>query len=447
MIVMKFGGTSVQNEEAINRVISIVSGRLREKPVVVVSALAKVTRLLVQIAESAENGNVDSVRDDLAALRKRHHEVCNALLTGDLLEETIDKVDEFCKGLSLFVEGVCQIGELSPRSRARIISTGELLSSTVVSAAMNARGIKCHWVDARRLIITDDNHLSAKPDFDTTTANVRRIVPREFKGADVVITQGFISSTSEGAPSVLGFEGSDYSAAIFAMALDADKVEIWTDVDGIRTADPRVVESTSKITRVSYEEAAEMSHLGARVLHPMTMGPARRKNIPIMVLNTMNPEGEGSVVAKNDSCLEGPKSVAFLTEIDFLEITSDKVKSSVNMLSEVFNILKSYKLEVSLMSISVSKLSLTFESGQKSLKAAVKELSEIFNVTLYKDKSQISVVGKNVHLYRNLMDDICSCGNIYLMSQGASLMDISVVVDRDRVNEIVNELHNRIFNG
>lgn len=444
---MKFGGTSVQNEEAINRVVSIVSHRLREKPVVVVSALAKVTRLLVQIAEEAENGNIDSVRADMAALRKRHHEVSSALLNGELLESTIDRIDVFCRELSLFVEGVCQIGELSPRSRARIIATGELLSSTIVSAAMNAKGIKCNWVDARRLIITDDNHLSAKPDMEITSANIRRILPRELKGADMILTQGFISSTTEGAPSVLGFEGSDYSAAIFAMGLDADRVEIWTDVDGIRTADPRVVETTSKITKVSYEEAAEMSHLGARVLHPMTMGPARTKNIPIMVLNTMNPDNEGSVVTKDDSSPEGPKSVAFLTDIDYLEIDAKGVKGGVNMLQDVFSVLKAHRIEISLISIAVSKLSLTFESGQKGLTSAFKELSESYNLTHYKDKSQISVVGKNVHLHNNIVDNICSCGKVYMLTQGASLMDVSAVVDRDRVKEIVNELHNKFFNA
>ncbi len=447
MIVMKFGGTSVQNEEAIGRVVSIVRGRLAEKPVVVVSALSKVTRLLVKMAEDAENGNADSVRTSLAQLRKRHYDVCDAMLGGELLEQTKDKVDDFCKQLGTFVEGVCQIGELSPRSKARIMATGELLSSTIVSAAMNAAGLRCRWVDARRLIITDDNYLNARPDLGVSAANICRIIPRESKGADVVLTQGFISSTTEGGPSVLGFEGSDYSAAIIGMALDADRVEIWTDVDGIRTSDPRVVSPTAKIGRVSYEEAAQMAYLGARVLHPMTIGPARGRNIPIMVLNTMNPACEGSTVAMYDGKTGGPKAVAFLCDIDYVEISAPDNTNSVEMISDVFSILKENKLEISLISHSVGRLSFTLESGQPGLASAVRTLSARYTLVHYRDKSQLSVVGRELEVCKGISDDIKACGKVYMMSQGASMMDVSAVVDRDSLDKMVNELHKILFNG
>lgn len=445
MIVMKFGGTSVQNKEAIERVISIVSGRLREKPLVVVSALAKVTRLLVQIAEEAENRNVEAYKADLVALRERHCGLCREMLSGEILEDTLSKVGQICSDLEAFVEGVGQIGELSPRSKARIISTGEILSSTIVAAAFNEKGISCNWADARRMIITDDNYLSAKPDLDICQANIKRIIPAFAKGVKVVLTQGFVSSTTAGFSSVLGFEGSDYSAAIFGMALNADRVEIWTDVDGIRTADPRVVGKTAKIGTASYEEAAVMAYLGARVLHPLTIGPARRRNIPIMVLNTMNPEGEGSSVAKDVDIPEGPKSVAFLTEIDYLEISAPVQKSVSAMLGDILPVLRANKLEISLMSTSVSKVSLTFECGQAGLQNAVAELSESYDVTYFRDKSQISVVGKNVASCPGIMDAVRESGKVSMLSFGSSMMDLSAVVDRKDVKEIVNELHNRLF--
>ena len=255
MIIMKFGGTSVQNAEAIRRVIGIVRGRMAEKPLVVVSALSKVTRQLCGIAEAAQGRREDEFRELLSALRKRHCDLADELLPegSALLQDCLGRIGQLCDELEDFVYGVFRIAELSPRSYARIVSTGELLSSVIVSAAMNAAGLSCHWADARRMMVTDCNYMSAAPDLEATEANVRREYPALSKGASVILTQGFIASSVEGFPSVLGFEGSDYSAAIFGMALNASRVEIWTDVDGIRTADPRIVSDTGRIARLSYD--------------------------------------------------------------------------------------------------------------------------------------------------------------------------------------------------
>ena len=278
MIVMKFGGTSVQDEEAIRRVISIVRGRLSQHPLVVVSALAKVTRLLGEIASEAESQHEEKVKELLLQLSERHFGLAKALLSSSpgLLDECLGDVRKHIQGLETFVGGVCQIGELSPRSHARVISMGEILSSTIISYAFNAEGISCKWIDARRMVTTDDNYLNARPDMSVTEANVKRIIGLESNGTDIILTQGFVASTAAGATSVLGFEGSDYSAAIFGMALEAERVEIWTDVDGIRTTDPRLLDGTKKIDAISYEEAAEMAAMGARVLHPLTIEQGRR---------------------------------------------------------------------------------------------------------------------------------------------------------------------------
>lgn len=448
MIVMKFGGTSVQNEEAISKVISIVKTRLKDRPLVVVSAFAKVTRTLCELADEARGKRSDRVKDLVDSLVERHHNVANALLADNrqVLDETLCKVDEVCKYLLEFAQGVCRIGELSSRSEAQIISTGEVLSSIIVSAAMNVHGVKSNWVDARRLIVTNDNYLSAKPDLDTTTANVLRIIPEQMKGADIVLTQGFIASTSAGTTSVLGFEGSDYSAAIFGMALDAERVEIWTDVDGIRTADPRVVTETCRIDKVSYEEAAEMAYLGARVLHPLTIEPARKKNIPIQVLNTMNPENIGSLVLKGDNIGDGVKSVAFRNDIDFIEISSKGLDGVTSMIGKVFGILRECKIEASLVSASESKVSFTLEGGQPGFQTALDKLYAVSDVTLYRDKAQVSLVGRNVVLDKDLVKEILSLSYpVYMMSQGASLMNISFVIDKGNVVDCVNRLHGKIF--
>ena len=351
MIIIKFGGTSVQNEEAIGRVISIVSGKLKEKPLVVVSALAKVTRLLCMLAEEAEAQHEDGVKDLLRQLRERHFNLARNLLAErpNLLENCLQDVERLISDLETFVGGVCMIGELSPRSEARIISTGELLSSTIIAYAFNANGITCHWIDARRMITTDDHYLYARPDLEVTEANIKRIVGLESRGADLILTQGFVASTNKGVTSVLGFEGSDYSAAIFGMALDAERVEIWTDVDGIRTADPRVISHTGKIDVVSYEEAAEMAAMGARVLHPLTIEPARKKNIPIKVLNSTNPECEGTMVVRSDQAPDGPKSIAFRDGILFVKVTSDKLEGVTSMLGKVFATLYPRRIPVTLL--------------------------------------------------------------------------------------------------
>lgn len=450
---MKFGGTSVRNKEAIERVVSIVRSRLSEKPLVVVSALAKVTRLLCQIAEEAESRHPSEVEGLLASLRDRHTSLAAELLAGSdensgrnsLLTECLSRVNALCDSLTDFVRGVCQIGELSPRSYARIVSTGELLSSVIVSAAMNARGISCGWLDARDMVVTDSDYMSAAPDLAATEANVKRIVPEASKGVSVLLTQGFIASSAEGYVSVLGFEGSDYSAAIFGMALDAARVEIWTDVDGIRSADPRVVPDTERIARVSYEEASEMAFLGARVLHPLTIEPARKRNIPVCVLNSMNPSCAGSVVT-GEKVESGPKTVSSRDDVDYLEIRSGKIMGVSAMMSAVFREICAAAVRICLVCASESLLSITMESGQPGAEAFVASLRKMFDVTLYRDKAQISVVGKDAVLVPGLADNMLhSAEKVYMMSQSPSLLSSSIVIDRENMEKAVTSLHRALF--
>ncbi len=363
MIVMKFGGTSVQDAAAIRRVIEIVRGRLPEKPLVVVSALARVTRLLVDIAAAQDQTEL------LEALRTRHTDLCEELLTGALFTDTLEKVEQLCES----IEG--------QHDEPTVISVGELLSSTIVSAAFNQAGIPCRWVDARDVLQTSGDRMSGRPDLGRVT----ECAPEVFRpNAGLAVTQGFIATSEEGLPSVLGFEGSDYSAAIFGMALDAARVEIWTDVDGIRTADPRYVPETCRILRVSYDEAAEMARLGARVLHPMTIYPARTKQIPIRVLNTGNPSCPGSQVEAESA--DGPKCVALLTLQDSREIGSR---------------------------------ALAGETAGQAL---------------------VSVIGRNLGEEERLAVEAVSGKEATVAP-----LSVSVTVDADRAKTLVTEIHNRLF--
>ncbi|SKC36944.1 aspartate kinase [Bacteroidales bacterium WCE2008] len=317
---MKFGGTSVKDEAAISRVIGIVRGRLAEKPLVVVSAMSKVTRNLCSLGEAAAAGNEAEVSMILKELRERHFGTAAELMQGGLLEETKSRLAEILESLSEMAAKVAGAGKLDDDMNSAIISCGELMSSIIVGAAMNAAGLRCTWLDARKMMTTDSAWLAARPDMDATEAKVRKAVDGS---AEVFLTQGFIAADTAGRTTVLGFEGSDYSAAIFGRCLDAARVEIWTDVDGIRSADPRIVEDTCRIERLSYAEAAEMAYMGARVLHPLTIYPAREKNIPIHVLNSARPDGAGSVVCGDCADIpEGPKSVALMTAADLKEVVS-----------------------------------------------------------------------------------------------------------------------------
>ena len=238
---MKFGGTSVANFEAITRTIFIIGGKLDQKPVVVVSALSKVTDLLYKISDSAAAGNAEEMEEQLAQLRERHVDLAGELLEQSpmLKEKAIAEVNGICDELDALARAVCAVKELSDRNKAIIISNGELLSSTVICFAMNAKGIKTAWIDARKMMVTNDSYLKGEPVVDEILARVPGAVAEAYQGMDAVITQGFIASNLQGKQTVLGRGGSDYSASLIGLASDAEKIEIWTDVDGVRSADPR----------------------------------------------------------------------------------------------------------------------------------------------------------------------------------------------------------------
>ncbi len=448
MIVMKFGGTSVANNEAIRRTMSIVESKLSEKPVVVVSALSKVTDLLYKLADNAAASNADEVSELIEQLRSRHINLCKELIDSEsLCEEACAKVDAICNELKSFVGAVCSLGELTDRSKARVISQGEWLSSTIICYAMNAKGIKTNFIDARKMIITSEDYLKGEPQIAEISKRVPEEVSKAYEGAQAVITQGFIASALNGKTTVLGRGGSDYSASLIGMAIDAKKIEIWTDVDGVRTADPRIVPNTKSISKISFEEAAEMAHFGAKVLHPMTIEPAVMKNIPVYVLNSMNPTNEGTAILQSDMIEDGVKSVSYKENILLLNIFSTKMINVSGFLQKVFAVFSDHKVSVDLISTSEATISLTMDANQ-DIDGVIKDLSEFAEVTADYDKSQVSIIGKNIVNLRGILRQTMaslSSSNVYMISQGASFVNISVVVDRASVKEVVREIHNYLF--
>lgn len=451
MIVMKFGGTSVANFEAITRTIFIIGSKLDQKPVVVVSALSKVTDLLYRISDAAVSKDKSLTKELLLELRQRHVSLACELLEQNPVqkENAVIRVNEICDSLDALANAVCAVGELSDRNKAIIISNGELLSSTIICFAMNAKGIRTAWMDARRMMVTNGAYLKGEPIVEEIAARVPGVISEAYAGMDAVITQGFIASDLQGEQTVLGRGGSDYSASLIGMAVDAEKIEIWTDVDGVRTADPRKVKNTKYLERISFEEAAEMAHFGAKVLHPLTIEPAVKKNIPIYVLNSMNPSGKGTAILRNELIEDGVKSVSFKENIRVINIFSMRMINTSGFLRRVFEIFSENKVSVDLISTSEANISVTVDASEKVDKV-IAELSEFADVIVDDDKAQISVIGKNIvrlnGMLKKTFTPLKKC-NVYMISQGASFVNISFVVDREELTEVVQDLHDHLFDN
>ena len=448
---MKFGGTSVANFEAITRTIFIVGGKLDQKPVVVVSALSKVTDLLYRISDAAVSKDANLTKELLAELRQRHLSLACELLEQNPVqkESAVARVNAICDQLDALANAVCAVGELSDRNKAIIISNGELLSSTIICFAMNAKGIRTNWIDARKMMVTNDDYLKGEPVESEIVERVPGMIAEAYKGMDAVITQGFIATNLKGEQTVLGRGGSDYSASLIGMAIDAERIEIWTDVDGVRTADPRYVQNTKYLEKISFEEAAEMAHFGAKVLHPLTIEPAVKKNIPIYVLNSTNPSGKGTAILRNEFIEDGVKSVSFKENIRVINIFSMRMINTSGFLRRVFEIFSENKVSVDLISTSEANISVTVDASQK-IDRVVAELSEFAEVIVDEDKAQVSVIGKNIVRLNGMLKRTFAPlkrTNVYMISQGASFVNISFVVDREELNEVVQDLHDHLFDN
>ena len=312
---------------------------------------------------------------------------------------------------------------------------------------MNSKGIRTKWVDARGMMVTNNSYLKAEPDMAAIVEKVPGVVADAYEGMDAIITQGFVGVAREGEPTVLGRGGSDYSASLIGMAVDAERIEIWTDVDGVRTADPRSVKNTKYLEKISFEEAAEMAHFGAKVLHPLTIEPAVKKNIPIYVLNSMNPSGKGTAILRNELIEDGVKSVSFKENIKVINIFSTRMINTSGFLRRVFEIFSESKVSVDLISTSEANISVTVDASQ-NIDPVVAELSEFADVIVDDDKSQVSVIGKNIvrlnGMLKKTFTPLKKC-NVYMISQGASFVNISFVVDREELTEVVQDLHDHLF--
>ena len=297
MIVMKFGGTSVEDAKAIKNLAEIVRKEIFRKPIVAVSACAGITNQLLKITSLAAEGKKDAALTQVNAVEERHKNITADLMEGEHQSLCLQFIKTHADELRDLVNGIVMVGEAQPRILDAAASYGERLSSFIIHHYFEYSGIKSAYIDARTFIVTDDNFTKAAVQFDATEQKLKEIILPKVQEGLVVMTQGFIGSTPGGITTTIGRGGSDYSAAIIGALLNVDDIQIWTDVDGVLTADPSVVKDAKKIKVMSFAEAAELAYFGARVLHPETIYPAVKKNIPVRVLNSRNPKSSGTLIA------------------------------------------------------------------------------------------------------------------------------------------------------
>ena len=437
MIVMKFGGTSVESAAAIERVTNIVKARLDRKPVVVVSAMGKTTNRLLKIADLAVRGKRDDSLRELLELRDYH-------LRESSMERT---VDEHFQELAELVKGLAVLGELTPRSIDAISSFGERLSSLIVTNYFKHHGVNAVHVDSRTMIVTDRRHTQAAPLFDQTYAKLAACIP-SLAARQVVVMGGFIGATEDGVTTTLGRGGSDFTASIVGAGIGADEIQIWTDVDGMLTADPTVCPTARRVKVISFTEAAELAYFGAKVLHPATVVPAIDRNITVRILNSRRPEVEGTrIISESVSSKNVVKSIACKNKVTVLNIRSTRMFMAHGFMRRIFEIFDRYGTSVDMVATSEVSVSLTVDHPDH-LDAIVGELREFSEVSVEEDQAIICMVGENIRHSPGVAARVFNALgtiNVRMVSQGASALNLGFVVGGDDLRAAVAALHNEFF--
>jgi len=451
LVVMKFGGTSVEDPAAIDRTAAIVAGRvaLGKRPVVVVSALAKVTDQLLRAASCAAKGDRTGALAISSRLRSRHRDTACALIKNSvgsaalitLIDQKFDSLDEILRGLAAILE-------LTPRISDLVVSYGERISSRIVAAAFKERGIDAAYIDAREIIITDSQFQKAAPQdaiIEKRAAEKLRPLVDQVK---VPVMGGFIGSNVDGITTTLGRGGSDLTGALIGGALAADFIEIWTDVDGIMTCDPRVCPEALRVKVISFEEAAELAYFGAKVLHPATILPAVKKNIPVLVLNSRNPTCEGTrIISLAPHCKSPFKSIAVKKKLSIIDVVASRMLMTHGYLSEIFSIFDKHKCPVDMLSTSEVSVSLTVDSNDR-LPSIAADLSQLADVKYEGKKALVCMVGEDIRGQNGIAAQVFAAIrhiNVRMISQGASEINMSFMVEEEDADEAVRSLHAAFF--
>lgn len=446
LVVMKFGGTSVENADAIRRLIEIVRTRLHAQPVVVVSALAGVTDQLQEAGDTAAEGHLGSA---LAAVRKlyvRHEQLAAELMISDPNSHLGHDLQSEFRDLETLLNDVAACRQLSPATQDRLLGFGECLSSKLVTAALRDAGVGAAHVDARSCIVTNARHGRATPVWGLTNERIEQALGPLLQSAQVPVLGGFIAATEEGTPSTLGRGGSDFSAAIVGAALHASRVEIWTDVDGIMTTDPKLCAEAKVIRRMSFDEAAELAHFGARVLHPATLAPAIRENIPVYVLNSRDPEAEGTEISAHTANNNAVSAITAKRNVAAVDITPAQDVSS-ELLHDIYAAFDQHHCPIDVVTSSLNRVSLLVGSTA-ALPGIAAELRGVADVRWENHKALVCLVGEEIRRLPEVASRIFAAVadmDVRVSCQGASDRSISFLVEESRVEESVQRLHDLFF--
>ena len=460
MKVLKFGGTSVGSSENINKVIKIVNNASEnDAVVVVVSAVGGITDKLMNASSKAISKDLD-YKSDFNTLKQQHIEIIDALLTGASLESTKDIILEKLSELEKLLDGIYLINELSPQTTDKLLSFGELMSSLIIFEAMQQEGLNVQLKNSQNLIVTDSNFTNAAVQFEETNANITSYFAHNDKL--ITILPGFIAKSEDGEITTLGRGGSDYTAAIVASALNANSLEIWTDVSGMFTTNPKLVKQAKPIQKLSYYEAIELSHFGAKVLYPPTVLPVLSKNIPILIKNTMAPDEDGTLITKNveNGSANPIKGISNVNGISLLTLQGNGMVGIPGFSKRLFETLAHEKINVIITTQASSEHSICVGVADKDAKLAKLILDKEFEneisllkidpLVLEQHLSIVAVIGDRMKNHQGISGNMFSTlgknnVNIRAIAQGASERNITAVIAEKDVKKALNCLHESFF--
>jgi aspartate kinase len=448
MIVTKFGGTSVEDATAIRRLLSIVRLQSYRRPVVVVSAMGRTTDDLLECARTAAAGDARAAQSRLDEIAAHHFKTAEQLAPQQEVESLREALGKRFIFIRSALEEIGQTGHLTPRLSDAVSSNGELLSSLIVAAALRADGMKGVWVDVRPMMRTNDDFTRAAPQFEIANPKLKEFFTAVLAGGGAPVTQGFIGATADGVTTTIGRGGSDYSASIIGAAMDAEEIQIWTDVDGIMTTDPRIAPEAAKVKVISFAEASELAYFGAKVLHPSTLLPAMARNIPTLVCNSRRPDRSGtSIVRSAPPSRAVVKAIAFKRGIAVLNVTSDRMLMAHGFLSRLFAVFDRHETSVDMVATSEVSVSMTLDDTRR-LDAIVADMGSLGKVSVERDAALICLVGENLKFTPGVASRIfSSIGriNVSMISHGASAINISFIVGGADVEQAVRSLHREFF--
>jgi aspartate kinase len=447
MIIQKFGGTSLEDASALERLCAIVSQARDRCPVVVVSAVGETTDRLVETLERAAAGEESRALSGLTRLQRDTERLVRDFF-GPAAPPVEEAIAPLFEELSRMARAIAVLRSVPPAGRDHFLAHGEMAAAVIVARALAARSLPAVGVDSREIVVTDDRFGRAQPDTDETARRVRDRVASVCSSGGIPVAAGYIGSSSSGATTTLGRGGSDYTAALYGAALDAEAVEIWTDVDGMMTADPRIVRSARPIETISFEEASELAYFGARVLHPLTLAPAIEKGIPIRVKNSRRPEFPGTEIRAS----AGPgsarvRSIAFKKGIATVDVVTSRMLMASGFLRTLFDVFARWETPVDMVTTSEISVSVTVDDLAR-LPEIRRDLERLADVEVGRERAIVCLVGSDIkftpgiaaRIFRTIEDV-----NVLMISQGASRRNVSFVIEERDVEDVVRRLHREFF--